>query len=74
MKKFIFVLLMLFSTSAFCVNADSLRTKIICEDGYKFLVVYSILRKTSPTVVQIFERHSETSFTRLPAVPKRCKK
>jgi len=71
MKKFIFVLLMLFSTSAFSMNADSIRSKTICKAGYLFLVVWSTQGYTT-TVVQIFDKHSENSVAR--PQPVRCKK
>jgi len=72
MKKFIFVLLMLFSTSAFSMNADSIRSKTICKAGYLFLIVWSSEGSGAPTVVQIFTKYSENSVAR--PQPKRCKK
>jgi len=54
MKLLAFTLVLLLSgTEAFAMNADSLRTKIICEEGYKFLVVWSSQGRT-PTVTQMF--------------------
>jgi len=56
MKLLAFALILLLSgAEAFAMNDDSMRTEVICEAGYKFLIVWSS-QGTSPTVTQIMER------------------
>jgi len=71
MKKFIFVLLMLFSSSAFSMNADSIRTETRCIAGYVFLITWSTQGYTV-SATQIFTKYSANSTAR--PQPKRCKK
>lgn len=55
MKKILALALMLAASNAFGMNTGSIRTKVVCEEGYKFLIVWSS-EGTSPTVVQIKEK------------------
>lgn len=71
MKLLAFALVLLLSgTEAFAINGDSLRTEVICEAGYKFLVVYSSQSKnSSPSVTQIMEITPNSSRPQ----PMKCK-
>ena len=69
MKLLAFTLVLLMSgAEAFAMNEDSIRTDVICEEGYKFLLVWSS-QGTSPTVVQILE---EADRDVNPPQPMRC--
>ena len=72
MKKLLlsFILLTL-SLSASAMSPDSLRTTIICEEGYKFIVAYSTTSGTGPSIVQIMK--NGTSSNR-PPQPMMCNK
>lgn len=72
MKLLAFTLVLLLSgTEAFAMSAGSERTKILCEEGYAFLLVYSVNSNTSPTVVQIME---ESEIAGGPPQPMKCDK
>jgi hypothetical protein len=61
MKILLMSLCMLVSTSAFSMSTDAIRTAILCEEGYTFLLVFSSGSNRPPTVVQIFETIGENS-------------
>jgi hypothetical protein len=72
MKLTLFTLILaLIGTEAFAMNADSIRTDVICEEGYKFLVVWSS-QGASPTVTQIYERPTRMINVNQPAMPMKC--
>ncbi len=71
MKLLVFTLVLLLSgTEAFAMNEDSMRTRVVCEAGYKFLIVWSV-QGVTPTVTQIFESSNNVS---LPPQPMKCDK
>ena len=42
MKLFIFTLVLLLTgTEALALSSDGMRTKVICEEGHKFLIVWN---------------------------------
>ena len=72
MKLLAFTLVLLLSgANAFAMPSDSIRTEIICEEGYKFLVVFSTHKYTGPTVTQIF---AEGPNNLMPPQPMKCSK
>ena len=72
MKKLIAVALLLSaSTSVSAMSSDAIRTTVICEEGYKFLVVYDNSSHRPPSVVQIFRRGIRANDT-TPPQPMKC--
>jgi len=76
MNKLIIIFIMLMPLSVFGTRTDYIQTKVICEEGYKFLIVYVWGDKNengsirSPSVVQMYEINRQIS---LPPRPMRCK-
>ncbi len=69
MKLLIFTLVLLLSgTESFAMNAGSVRTKVVCEAGYTFLIVWSS-QGTAPAVTQIWEVPTKAGR---PALPMTC--
>jgi hypothetical protein len=71
MKKILTICLLLLSFNVFSMNESGIRTTTICQDGYKFLVIwYTSGANRPPNIVQIFER---TINRKYPPQPMRCK-
>ena len=52
-------MLLLCSTASFGASIHSIEREIICEEGYKFLIVFTDSHNYTPSVVQIFEDVTE---------------
>lgn len=72
MKTILMLIMIAFAPTLSAMSIDSVRTAVICEAGYKFLIVYSGGIKRPPSVVQIYER--VRSSKTYPPQPMKCSK
>jgi len=76
MKYLLATILLAASMSTYASNAEnSIRHKIICKEGHKFLVSWTESGTwRPPTVVQIYETAIDFEGAPAPAQPMRCNK
>lgn len=57
MKLILITLLLTLSMSTYAGQSaeEAIRSKVICKEGYKFLIVWTAGKWMPPSVVQIFE-------------------
>lgn len=62
MKYLLAVILLTLSMASIAgqTQEEAIRTKIICEEGYKFLLVWNSSQWRPPNVVQIYKKGSGT--------------
>jgi len=70
------IMLLMSSSLSFGLSGDGVRTEVVCEEGYKFLLVYASSGYAAPNVVQIYEdtydRGFGVNYTN-PPQPMKCK-
>lgn len=55
-------LLLLSSSLSFGLSGDGVRTDVVCEEGYKFLIIYASYGDAAPSVIQIYEDVTDKKF------------